>query len=82
MWIPLLLALILLAVMQEIIFNQNRRIMVDQGKIDASLQRLTKAVDAVVVQSANVTADSTVNSVLANEDAQSARLEALIPPTV
>lgn len=56
-----------------------RRLMVSQSQIDASVARLTKAVDAVVAAGAS-TPDVAVTNALNAVDAQSARLEAVSSP--
>lgn len=72
-------ALAIVIVMQGMLLNRLRRIMADQAKVDATLARLVKAVDAVAANQGVVVPDAVVDAV----DVQSARLEALVPaPTV
>ena len=72
-------ALAIVIVMQGMLLNRLRRIMVDQAKIDASVARLTAAVDKIVAAQGAQTPDATVNAALDAVDVQSARVEALVP---
>lgn len=76
----LLLALSILVVMQGVIINRLGGIMVSQASLDASLQRLTAAVDAQVNKGPS-TPDAAVSAFQAGVDAQSARLETLNQPS-
>jgi hypothetical protein len=77
--ILIFLALFLLAVMQGLTLSAQRRLMVNQDRINGTVSRLTAAVDKLVAAQANQTPDATVTAALDAVDAQSARLEAVAP---